>query len=275
MKKNKLSIVLLGSGNLAYHLGKTFSTLPGYPLIQWYARSVAEARTIAHKFHCKTAHVLSEIEPHANLYILCISDDQIESLAGQLVNYINPESLVLHTSGSKPSTILGEYFSNNGVLYPLQTFSKSRKISFNTIPIHITASNTSSLEWIAYTAKQLSKLVIQTNDADRLKLHMAAVLVNNFPNYIYDLVAEFLTQHHLEFKSLYPLIEETLAKIKSLPSFTAQTGPAKRGDLEVIQQHLEILRKEKKQDLFQVYELFSRLINNHYQPQNQNSHFEM
>jgi len=264
LKKTKLKIVLLGSGNLSYHLGKALSALAGYPLVQLYARSSIQARLLGTKFHCNSTHSIEEIDGNAGLYLLCISDDQIEKVAGELVSRIPRDAVVAHTSGSTSSRNLGKFFSNFGVMYPLQTFTKSRKITFNSIPWFITGSNKKSTDLLTHTAGLLSSNVRVVDDATRLKIHLAAVLVNNFPNFIYDLVYRFMEARGLKFNLLLPLLNETLEKIKSMQPALAQTGPAKRHDQGVIDRHLEILKKEKEEDLYQIYELFSRLIWKHH-----------
>jgi predicted short-subunit dehydrogenase-like oxidoreductase (DUF2520 family) len=260
LKKAKLKIVLIGSGNLAFHLGKSFAALPGYPLVQIYARSAAQARQLGSKFNCKFTHVLEDIEKNAGLYLLCVSDDQIAAVAQSLSAFINPDAVVAHTSGSTPTHVLGKWYSNFGVMYPLQTFSRSKKMVPVTVPWFITGSDKKSSDLLKHTAGLLSSKLSVVDDETRLRLHLAAVLVNNFPNFIFDLVYEFLSVNNLDFKLLLPLLEETMAKLKTLTPEMAQTGPAKRHDKKVIDLHLNLLQKERQDELFEVYRLFSSLI---------------
>ena len=83
---------------------------------------------------------------------------------------------------------------------------------------------------------------MQANDDDRLKLHVAAVIVSNFTNHLYVLAAEYCIKEGLDFKQLLPLIEETSLRIKTSSPKEAQTGPALRHDKETIQKHLELLK---------------------------------
>jgi len=260
LKKVKLKIVLLGAGNLAFHLGKSFSALPGYPLVQVYARSASQARQLGNKFNCKFTHNLEEIEKNASLYLLCVSDDQIASVALSLSNYIPADALVAHTSGSTPARVLSPWFSKFGVLYPLQTFTKSKKLVMGTIPWFITGSDKKSIDLLKHTASLLAPQVSIVDDDTRLKLHLAAVLVNNFPNFIYDLVYQFLKENQLDFSLLLPLMEETLSKVKTMVPSAAQTGPAKRHDERVIDLHLDLLKKTNQAEMYQIYKLLSSLI---------------
>lgn len=266
LKIPALRIVLLGGGNLAYHLSKALSGLPGYPLVQIWTRSPKQARALGVRSNCAFTHRLHELDSRANLYILCVSDDSIGSLAGELTGFIPPDAAVIHTSGSKPSTLFKSLYNNYGVLYPLQTFSKQKKINFSGIPLFITASNRSTEALLSHLAHQLSQEVRVIQDSARLKLHLAAVLVNNFTNYIYTLTDDYLQSQGLDLRSFYPLIEETLAKLKTMKPAQAQTGPARRHDKTVIDQHLSLLKKLKQEELQTIYRLFSTMIWKKYPP---------
>ena len=77
----------------------------------------------------------SEISPETELIIIAVSDDAIDAVARKLSPFVASTTLVVHTSGSVPSTILKPYFKNFGTLYPLQTFTKNITPDFDKIPI--------------------------------------------------------------------------------------------------------------------------------------------
>ena len=117
--------------------------------------------------------------------------------------------------------------NRKGVFYPLQTFSKNRKLKFKKIPVCIEASNTSDLKLLMKLGLSLSKNVVEVNSEERSKLHLAAVFVNNFVNHMYAIGGEILQDNHLSLNLLKPLITETASKVKRLTPSEAQTGPAK------------------------------------------------
>jgi hypothetical protein len=57
---------------------------------------------------------------------------------------------------------------------------------------------------------------------------------------------------HIPFSALLPLIDETAKKVHTLSPREAQTGPAIRGDKNVMQHHVEILQNEKLKELYQM-----------------------
>jgi predicted short-subunit dehydrogenase-like oxidoreductase (DUF2520 family) len=73
---------------------------------------------------------------------------------------------------------------------------------------------------------------------------------------MYTMAAELLRNTHIPFSALLPLIDETAAKIHTLAPCDAQTGPARRGDENVMNHHLSLLNEEQKK----VYSLLSEEI---------------
>jgi predicted short-subunit dehydrogenase-like oxidoreductase (DUF2520 family) len=82
----------------------------------------------------------------------------------------------------------------------------------------------------------------EAGNDERLKLHLAAVFVNNFVNHLYVLAQDYCLKEGIDFKLLLPLIEETANRIKDISPEDSQTGPAIRHDRNTINRHLELLK---------------------------------
>jgi predicted short-subunit dehydrogenase-like oxidoreductase (DUF2520 family) len=100
--------------------------------------------------------------------------------------------------------------------------------------------------------------VKQAGDESRMKLHLVAVIVSNFTNHLYALAEEYCKKEGIDFKELYPLIEETATRLKTLSSINTQTGPAVRNDEETINKHLEMLQSHPR--LKKVYQFLTENI---------------
>jgi predicted short-subunit dehydrogenase-like oxidoreductase (DUF2520 family) len=100
--------------------------------------------------------------------------------------------------------------------------------------------------------------VIVADDKERLKLHVAAVIVSNFSNHLYKLAEDYCKKEGLDFKQLLPLIEETAQRLKTISPSNSQTGPAIRHDRATIEQHLNLL--EKYPQLKKIYEVMTQSI---------------
>ena len=130
-KPTSLRIVLLGSGNLATHLGLALKN-KGYDIIQVYSRDLKHARLLAGKIKAEAINNLMLLDQNAGLYIIAVKDDAIQSIAAKLRL---GNKLVVHTSGSVSSGVLDSSSTHTGVFYPLQTFTKSRPINWLDIPV--------------------------------------------------------------------------------------------------------------------------------------------
>jgi predicted short-subunit dehydrogenase-like oxidoreductase (DUF2520 family) len=169
--------------------------------------------------------------------------------------------VVAHTSGIVEMKVL-EKFEHFGVFYPLQTFSKSRSVEMASVPFCIEGNDEESWKKLFKLAKKLSHSVQYLNSSERKQIHLAAVFVNNFTNHLYAKAEKLLEEKNINFEILLPLIQETAAKLNHLQPCDAQTGPARRKDLNTIKIHSEMLKNNP--ELLEIYELFSHQILNKY-----------
>ncbi len=245
------SIVLFGTGNVAFHLFRAFSKSEHFKVVQVYNHSAESLQPFKDKLPTTTN--FSEVFP-ADIYLLAVKDDAIAAIVSK-IKY--PEALMLHTSGAVPITVFQD-FEHTGVFYPLQTFSKNKPVDFKNIPICIETKQNSDLELLEQLAESISDKVYQISSAQRKSLHVAAVFVSNFVNYLYTEGEEICDKNGIPFEILHPLIRETAMKIESMSPKDSQTGPAKRNDHEVINSHLPLLNSEQQK----IYQILTSSIQN-------------
>jgi len=242
------NIVIIGAGNLATQLALALHER-GIRVKQIYSRSTDSARELAEKVSAAYTTDLTSLQPDADIYLLAVKDSAIPEVIENLK--IGENSLLVHTAGTVPMQMLEGFSLHYGVFYPLQTFSKSRRVSFSDIPICIEANHPANLVKLEELGKKLSETVTQINSDERKVLHLAAVFTNNFVNHFYAIGAELLQEKKLDFELLKPLIRETAAKIEYLHPLDAQTGPAKRNDKSTASEHLKML--EDKPEYRKIY----------------------
>lgn len=193
--------------------------------------------------------------PAANVYIYAVKDEALADVVAQVKD--KEKSLHLHTSGSMPVSVFGENKPHAGVFYPFQTFSKARVIEdFSTIPVFFEARGIDDISAVYSLALAITNHVYETTQHDRERLHVAGVFACNFTNLMYTMAADVLKSTHIPFKVLLPLIDETASKIHTLAPCDAQTGPARRGDENVMAHHISLLTEEQRK----VYQLLSEEI---------------
>lgn len=245
-----IKVVFLGFGNVNSHLLKALHNNSKVSVIQVFNRNFIKMISPFEKI--PFTDDISKIAD-ADIYIIGIPDDAISSFSESL-SFQN--KLVVHTSGGAAMNALAAK-NRRGVFYPLQTFSKQRKVAFKEIPICIEAENTEDLKLLRKLGETISENVVEISSEKRAKLHLAAVFVNNFVNHLYGIGSEILKDEKLPFDLLKPLIAETASKIKTLSPEEAQTGPAKRNDKKTIEKHLHLLENNSYRDF---YEMFTKAL---------------
>ncbi len=262
----ELKIILIGAGNVGFHLGKKLHEV-GLEIKQVYSRKISKAKRLSKILKCEAIQKLDNISTGADLYILAVPDSAIEKVAADLSNKIPKSKLVVHTSGATPSTVLKPYFKNYGIFYPLQTFSIGREVNFENIPICIDSNLKKHRTLLERLGKLISQNVHQINDRERAILHVAAVFVNNFSNNLFTIGEKITSTENLPFDILKPLIKETVDKISQHSPSTMQTGPAKRGDEITIELHLKYLEKNFP-EFIKVYQTMTQNINSKFSKNN-------
>ena len=259
---NPMRVVLIGAGNVATHLGKALQEA-GYRVLQVYSRTAQSASELAETLSSGYTTEVEDIRKDADVYIVALKDTALQALAPALVKG-REEALFVHTAGSMPMALWEGLLPRYGVLYPMQTFSKQRPVDFHTVPFFIEASGEEELQILHELAGRLSPLVYRADSEQRKYLHLAAVFACNFVNHMYALSAQILAGQGIPFEVMLPLVDETAQKVHRLSPVQAQTGPAVRQDVNVMERHLELLADEPA--LRELYEKISKSIYNRKQP---------
>lgn len=248
-----IKVTLIGAGNVAQHLISTFLTATEIEIVQVYSRSSTTG--IPEIDPKKIVSNFTDLK-EADLYILAVSDDAIANVSAQLPF---GNRLVVHTSGAAPLDALNDN-NRKGVFYPLQTFTKGKQVDFKKIPMCLETLAPEDYFILEKVANAISDNVHSINSHQRKALHVAAVFVNNFTNYLYQLGDEICIENHVPFDILKPLILETAEKLLTLSPKEAQTGPAKRNDLSTIEAHESFLSNENQST---IYKILTQSIQNH------------
>lgn len=250
-----MKIVLIGAGNLATHLGKALHAA-GHDMVQVFSRTMQSAETLASLLDAEPLTDMAQVRDDADVYIFSVKDSVLEQLVSRLCG--GEKKVFLHTAGSMPMSVFQGKALHYGVLYPMQTFSKQRKVDFSIIPCFIEANDEFALKQIEGLAGQISHRVYQLSSEDRKYLHLSAVFACNFANHCYAASQELLQQHGIPFDVMLPLIDETAAKVHGMTPKEAQTGPAVRYDENVIGKQIQLL---ENQPYFQkIYDCMSKSI---------------
>lgn len=229
-------VAIIGYGNVGYHLANRISAKRHEVTI--FSRIPTEDFILS----------LDQFDPNSfEIIILSVPDDMIKEMSDRIPV---SEAIVLHTSGSNPIADLAKH-PKHGVMYPLQTFSKTKEVDFTSFPIFVEGSDDGERDIFTFV-RSFSNDVRLLTSTNRSKLHLAAVFACNFSNHMFHLSEKLLSDLDMSFQDIQPLVEETLKKAIDLNPSESQTGPAMREDDETINTHLEMLKDERMKSLYQL-----------------------
>jgi predicted short-subunit dehydrogenase-like oxidoreductase (DUF2520 family) len=253
-----MKVVLIGSGNIATVFGQRLAA-GGHTILQVMSRNAAHAEALASVLGCPWTDSMARLNPDGDAYILAVSDPAVYETAAVLRL---GNALVVHTAGAVSLEVLKPVSERYGVLYPLQSIRK--EVGFPPrIPLLIDASEEEAWEQVRSLAGAISDRVRPAGDEQRLRLHVGAVFVNNFPNYLYTLTEAYLKEQAMDFSYLQPLLQETVRRLETYSPAEVMTGPAYRGDATTIAQHEALLAGHP--ELLEWYRLFTDRIRAMYQ----------
>jgi predicted short-subunit dehydrogenase-like oxidoreductase (DUF2520 family) len=175
----------------------------------------------------------------SKIIIVSVPDHRLQYVLNEL--RCSDGTLVAHTAGSFGLEIFPDKIKRKGVFYPLQTFSKNRKVSFNGLPFMLETSDNESSMILKRLAETIKGKVYFVDTDQRKMLHLAAIFVNNFTNYMLTVGKEVTLKAGFSFEILEPLLKETISKALESGPENSQTGPAVRNDHNTIEKHLELL----------------------------------
>lgn len=227
-----MKIVLVGAGNLACSLGRALFEA-GNDILQVYSRTCQAASALADALDASPVTEIDRISADADVYIVAVKDSVMADIVPSLCHG-KEGKVFLHTSGSVAASVFEGRALHYGVLYPMQTFSKSKPLAFKDIPCFIEGSDEFALETVSKLAHSLSDSVLRLDSEARKHLHLAAVFACNFANHCYEISSEILAKYGIPFEVMLPLIDETARKVHVMRPYEAQTGPAVRYDKNVI-----------------------------------------
>jgi predicted short-subunit dehydrogenase-like oxidoreductase (DUF2520 family) len=243
------TITLIGAGRVATHLGRGFATA-GYSLKQVYSRNIYRAEILAKIVQAEAIDDWDDLSPDADLYIVSVSDTAIAEVAAK---FPFQNKLIAHTAGGVNMEVLKPTGNRYGIFYPLQTFSLEKPVDLRKVPFCIEGFDAETTKSLEQVALQLSNSVHLIDSNQRHLLHIGAVFACNFTNHLYAIASELLERDGLSFDMLRPLIAETAAKAQGNNPASVQTGPAMRGDTDILATHTaELAHSPAYQNLYKL-----------------------
>ncbi len=233
-----MKVAIVGAGNVATVFGKAMLKA-GHKIVEVSGRNTENAARLAENLNAQFVRSLGELSKTTELALIAITDHNIASVVSQLSGF---KGILVHTAGSVSRDVLKDAAARYGVIYPLQTLNRQLEV-LPPIPVMIDGNLEEVKQELSRFANTWSSQVAFANDEKRVSTHIAAVMVNNFSNHLFALTEEFCNKEGVDFRILLPLVQQTVSRLSAMPSALLQTGPAARGDIAVIDKHLQLLNR--------------------------------
>lgn len=259
-------IAFVGAGNVAFRFSLALQE-KGYNISYVYSRTERSRDKLVRALQANGAGTQAAGDyrtlARAAVVFIAVSDDAIESVvSGMREELAGMDSLpaVVHTSGATDISVLRpleEAGCRCGVMYPLMTLNRNKNVEFKDVPLLLESTSQELRPVLDSIASDLGGEHYFYSSEDRLKMHLAAVFTTNFVNYILGLAFPIVQHDH---PLLIPgTIEAVRNAFLHTPASTL-TGPARRGDMETIRKHLEVLESMGLKEQEEIYRLFTDRI---------------
>lgn len=243
-------IALIGAGNVATWVASKLADSKEFAIGQVYSRKLGHARALADRVGAEPIDDLRRLNPACDIFLFALRDDAYPDILRE-VPFKMP--LALHTAGSVSQQIFKDYAETYGVVYPLQTFSKTMDNSAMKVPLCVESDHLGeNRDKVMRLVAELSDQHCEMTEKQRSVAHLAAVFACNFSNALCGIAGELLQKEGFSLDLIMPLMEQTSAKLKTMSPAEAQTGPAARRDTVVMGQQIQALQNEQWQDIYRV-----------------------
>ena len=231
-----MQVCIIGTGNVATSMGKAF-TRSGVKIIGVWGRTASNARQLSIKLGCSWFENIVDLPENTDLYLVAVKDDAVETVCNKLSK---KKGIIVHTSGSVPLSVIKS--KHCGVIYPVQSITRTHPRSFRKVPVCIEGNDSSVTKKLLTLAGKISDSCVVMDSKQRSVLHVAAVFVNNFNNYISGIAEQLLSDYKIPVNLLKPLAKSTVNNLFREGWAKSQTGPARRHDIKTISKHLQLLK---------------------------------
>jgi predicted short-subunit dehydrogenase-like oxidoreductase (DUF2520 family) len=174
------------------------------------------------------------VEASPEIVVICVPDRAIAQVAAAIA----PGPWICHVSGATPLSSLDPHTRRFSV-HPLQTFTTARGAEqLDGAWAAVTAATVAARDEARDLATVLGLRPFHLADDRRVIYHAGAVMASNYMVTLFRAAARALTRADVPPEALIPLMRRTIDNGFDL------TGPLARGDVAIVQAHLEVLARE-------------------------------
>lgn len=250
---DKRRIAVIGCGRLGKSLAYQLKAA-GHDVFGIACRSAESAARAAELTGIACDDAL-KLTTTAEVIFLTVPDDALQEVCAGLAlqGDIRPGTVILHCSGSRPSSVLAtakETGASIASLHPLQSFSGFNRDINPFMNVNFTVEGEpNAVELAGGLALDLGAAHCYAIDTQgKVLYHAAAVAASNYLVTLFNMAAGLLEKSGIAkndaFTVLAPLLNGTLKNLADNAPYyeMALTGPITRGDIQVVAAHLDAMQ---------------------------------
>lgn len=250
LSKN-ITIGIIGTGAVGSALAVLLSSA-GYTIASVSGRNVERTHSLAQQVSAKNnGHNNEATVRDTDVIFLCLNDDalgdEIERLAAGDIPFRN--KIFYHTAGAVAGDIfdpLRKKGASAGSFHPLQSIPRDGiETTLHEFAVAIEGDQL-AVDVAVEMAREVGAHPIVLGKGSKVLYHAAASLASNGLVGLTGVVEEMIQSVGLEAEGrayFYKLMEQSLDNSRKLTAEKAITGPASRGDMTTLKQHLSSLRE--------------------------------
>ncbi len=251
-KRGKLTITLIGAGNLAHALGPALKSA-GYKIdavaFRGTPQSKKRAAALARKLGAEAVR-LEDVMPISDILWLCHTDDALVATSRSLARKSGWKGkIVFHSSGALTSDVLRPLQragAHTASLHPMMTFVPGTTPRLQSVPFGVEGDR---------RAVAAARQIVRDLGAEAFAIKKGAkTLYHALGSFTSPLiVATLVTAERVgraaglsrtqTTKMMEPILRQTIKNYLERGAAAAFSGPIKRGDVETVRRHLKELRR--------------------------------
>jgi len=249
-------VVIIGAGQVGQTLGYLLHRSKKYKVVGVWSRQLNNAKKAA-RFIGKNVRIFNDKTTAAlsgDIIFITTSDNAIQQVAQDIFsgNSVFNNKIVLHCSGSLPSTILksAKRHKNTFIasLHPLQTFANKLETARNFRGTYcVYEGEPKALSIVREIIRIIGGIPVGIKAKNKTLYHIGCVFASNYLVTLVRTAYEFLKHCGFRdkdiYKAIHPLINATFRNIRDIGFTAALTGPISRGDILTIKHHIRKIKK--------------------------------
>lgn len=263
----ELPWLIVGYGRVGQTLGLLAAELGADVAATWNRTAHAAERASVpspNPHHGALPEALETCFDKPHLVWLTVVDDAIPSVFAVISDHLHPDSIIVHTSGSLPSTVLADETELPvASLHPLQAVSDPRAAVERLVETYWTVEGDDrAIDYLRQLLAPAQILPTRIEPDKKTLYHASAVTAANLLISLFDAAIAIAEQADINAetarKMLVQLGRSSLDNLDDQPPSTALTGPTARGDYATIDEHRRALKALDDDSLLEIYDLLTR-----------------